>query len=82
MHEVALTAEAVPAGDHLDAVGLALVDESHDAGELLLADQGPDHAALFVGAAQLQVVRHHRNALHDLVYTPRCTKILEPQTHP
>src|SRR6476469_2592476 len=36
-----------------NAARLAFVDESHHAGELLLADERTDHAALFLGAAQL-----------------------------
>ena len=52
--EVTLAVEPVPAGHDLDAVGLALVEVAQHAGELLLADQRADHAALFVGAAQFQ----------------------------
>jgi hypothetical protein len=57
-------------GDHLDAVPLTLIDVAHDAGELLLADQRSDHAAVFLGAAELEVVRYHGNALHDLIEDP------------
>ena len=31
-------------------------------GELLLSDQRADHAAIFVRAAELKGVRHHRDA--------------------
>ena len=70
MDEVALAVQPVPAGDHLDAIGAALVDESHDAGELLGADQRAAHAALLVGAAELDEVGHVGDALDHLVVDP------------
>src|SRR6516164_6162390 len=65
--EVALAVEPVPTGDDLDAVRLALVEVTHDAGELLLADQRTDQAALVLGAALRQPVREVRQALHELL---------------
>ena len=67
VHKVALAVQAVAAGDDLDTVALALVDEAHDAGELLLADQRAADAALFAGCAELEGVGHHRDAFHYTV---------------
>src|SRR5208283_4420077 len=80
--EVALPVEPVPARDHLNAIVLALVDEAHDARELLLADQRPTHAALFLGPPGLIEFATSATPSTTWSYTPRCTKMRDPQTQP
>src|SRR6185312_11134808 len=52
MHKVAAPIKPMPARDDLYAVALALIDEAHDTGELLLADERANYAAFFPGTAQ------------------------------
>lgn len=67
MDEVALPVDPLPARDDLDAVGLSLVDESHDAAGLLGADQRTDQAALLLRPAQRYGVRELGATFHEPV---------------
>jgi hypothetical protein len=65
--EVALAVKPMPASDDSDAVGLAVVEVAQDTGELLLADQRADQAALVIRAALWQSVRNARQLPHELL---------------
>ena len=67
MHEVALAVQPVAAGDDLDAVVPAFVDEAQHPVELFGTDQRAAHHAFFLRTAVLHEVGDVRDALDHLV---------------